>query len=127
MSELNTTNGCTTEVASCKNERVSFSPGFDFVETPDEFRLYGDLPGVGPDAVEIELEKGELSIRGKVARSGDQTYLRKEYGVGDYQRKFSVGESVDPEAISAEMHHGVLTIRLPKREPLRPRQIEVSG
>jgi HSP20 family protein len=48
-------------------------------------------------------------------------------GVGDYHRSFTIGEAIDAEKISAEMHNGVLTLHLPKSEKVKPRRIEVKA
>jgi len=53
--------------------------------------------------------------------------VQDEYGVGDFYRAFSVGIEVNPEKIAAEYAQGVLTIRLPKAERVKPRRIAVKA
>jgi HSP20 family protein len=53
-------------------------------------------------------------------------YFLREYGVGDFQRNFEVGEQIDAERISAEYSDGVLTLHLPKVVAARPRKIAVK-
>ena len=104
----------------------TFMPRFDIWEGEDELLLYGDLPGVSVDELDIRFENRELTIRGRVPHRHDGEYLVSEYGVGDFHRVFTVGEAIDAEKISAEMKHGVLTLHLPKSERVKPRQIEVK-
>ena len=104
----------------------SFLPRFDIWEGAEGLLLYGDLPGVSADDLVIRFENRELTIRGKVAPRHEGDFLFGEYEVGDFHRTFTVGESIDAEKISAEMHNGVLKLHLPKTEQLKPRKIEVK-
>jgi HSP20 family molecular chaperone IbpA len=106
----------------------TYSPRIDIWEAPDELVLYADMPGVPAGNVDIQFENRELTIHGKVPpRHENVEFLYGEYGVGDYYRTFAIGETVDAARISAEMQHGVLTLRLPKTEAVRPRRIEVRS
>ena len=105
----------------------SFVPRFDIWEGAEELLLYGDLPGVTADDLEIHFENRELRIRGKVSPRHEGEFLHDEYGIGDFHRSFTVGEAIDAEKISAEMHNGVLKLHLPKSEKLKPRKIEVKS
>ena len=106
----------------------TFSPRFDIWEGDDELILYGDLPGVEPNNLDIEFENRQLTIRGKVCRCHDDNRMvYSEYGVGDFHRTFTIGEAIDSERINAELHDGVLTLHLPKSEGAKPRRIEVKA
>ena len=105
-----------------------FAPRFDILETDTELTLYGDLAGVTEDSLSVRYENEQLIIHGKVAsRNEGRRFVREEYGVGDFHRTFNVGEAIDTANISAELHNGVLTIRLPKSEAVQPRRIEVKS
>ncbi len=121
-----------TERAGATAERTpqvpTFSPRFDIVETDAELRLYGDLPGVAQQDLDIRYDNEQLLIDGKVSnRNGGRRFVREEYGVGDFHRSFTVGETIDTEGISAELRNGVLIVRLPKAKEMRPRRIEVKS
>ena len=106
-----------------------FLPAVDIFETRDEIVLVADMPGVPPDAVDIHLEGNELGIEGRV-RTEDYEGLKPlqvEYGVGGYQRRFTLGEAIDREKIKAQMKKGVLVLQLPKVEHARPRRITVEA
>ena len=119
-------NGCHT--AECSAERTTYCPRLDIQETDNEIVLYGDLPGVLPEDLDIRFENGELTIQGKVSpRHSDLKKVYREYGVGNFYRSLSVSETIDVDAISAELNSGVLTLRLPKAESVKPRRIKVQG
>lgn len=108
--------------------QATYVPRFDIWEGDDELRLYGELPGVGSEDVDIRFENNELTIHGKVRRRHEGIeFSYGEYGIGDFHRTFRIGESIDTENISAEMSQGVLTVHLPKSEQAKPRRIEVKA
>lgn len=108
--------------------QASYVPRIDIWEGEHELILYGDLPGVSPENLDIRFENRELTIHGKVEpRHGDVTFLYGEYGIGDFHRSFTIGEAIDAEKITAEMHGGVLMLHLPKSEKVKPRRIEVKA
>jgi HSP20 family molecular chaperone IbpA len=107
---------------------ATYTPRFDIFENQEELVLYGDLPGVSKEDLDIRFEKNELSVYGRVTpRHEDVEYLYGEYGIGDFYRAFTVGEAIDSSRITAELKHGVLTIHLPKSEAVKPRRIEVQA
>jgi HSP20 family molecular chaperone IbpA len=106
----------------------TFSPRFDIWETEDELVLYGDMPGVAPENLDIRFENRELTIHGKVEpRHRGINFLAGEYGIGDFYRSFTIGETIDDGKITAELSQGVLTLHLPKTEAVKPRRIEVKS
>lgn len=109
-------------------ECPTYTPRFDIWETDDELVLYGDLPGVEPADLDIRFENRELTILGKVApRHKERRSVYSEYGIGDFYRTFSIGESIDGEMIAAELKNGVLTVHLPKSDAVKPRRIAVTA
>lgn len=115
-------------IAERTRNGTTYTPRFDIVETDEELTLYGDLPGVTKDNLEIRFENDELTIEGKVAsRHTEHEYVYGEYGIGDFQRSFTISETIDSEKIAAELRNGVLTLHLPKVETARPRRIAVKA
>lgn len=106
--------------------QTTYVPRFDIWEGDDEFVMYGDLPGVTPENLDIRFENGELCVHGKVCSRHECEFIHGEYGIGDFYRTFSINEAIDAEKISAEMQNGVLILHLPKSEKARPRRIEVK-
>ena len=107
---------------------TTYTPRFDIVETDDELTLYGDMPGVEPDDLEVRFENEHLIVDGRVApRHEDRERVYGEYGIGDFYREFRVNEAVDANKIFAELKDGVLTLHLPKVEAIKPKRIEVKS
>lgn len=106
----------------------TYQPLFDILETDKELTLFGDLPGVDQDGLHINYENDQLTIRGRVARRNQGLeIIRQEYGVGDFLRVFSIGESINADAISAELRNGELIVHLPKVEVAKPKRIAVKA
>jgi HSP20 family protein len=105
-----------------------FAPRVDIFENDDHLVLYADLPGVRPDGVDLRYERGELTLQGKVAefKHAGQPVLR-EYDFGDYYRVFQIHESIDASKIEAEFKNGVLTVRLPKQEAVKPKLVSIRS
>jgi HSP20 family protein len=88
--------------------------------------LLADLPGVAPEELKVRLEENTLTIQAspKHLADGDATY--KEFELVNFFRQFELSEEVDQEKISASLSHGVLTLRLPRAEKAKPREIPVQ-
>lgn len=122
----------TKEQAAVTKERTRdvavYAPRVDILETADDLLLLADLPGVESPDLEIRYEDKTLVIHGKAqTRQEGVDFLAREYGVGDFERTFAIGEAVDAGKISAELKNGVLTVHLPKTEAVKPRRIQVAA
>lgn len=105
-----------------------YRPNVDVFEKADEIVILADLPGASPDSIQLDYEEGELSIQAHVEprQDTDTVFQVREYGTGDYQRKFKLDEIVDVEQISATYTNGVLTVHLPKVQAAKPRRVEIN-
>ncbi len=106
-----------------------YRPNVDIFDASDELLLIADMPGADSEHIDVSVESGILSIQAPVrSRTHDhaETVLR-EYGVGDFHRRFEIDESIESEKIRAEYHDGSLTIHLPKAPPARRHRIPVSA
>jgi len=104
-------------------------PPVDVFEDKDAVQIMAELPGVKPDDVKISLENNVLTVRGEkrqVAEESTDRVHRYERYYGVFERSFSVPSTVDADHIKASYDLGVLTVRLPKVERAKPRQIEVK-
>lgn len=107
-----------------------YSPNVDIVEAESELLLIADVPGAKAEAVDINYERGLLTLHVRVEprqAEPETQFLFREYGIGDYHRCFEIGEGVDAQKINAELKDGVLTVHLPKAEAVRPRKIQVKA
>jgi HSP20 family protein len=94
-------------------EPKATTPALDVFENDGEYLLIADLPGVAQGGAEVTLDRDRLVLQAN--------------GVRRFRRELVVPPSVDGEHVSATMKAGVLTVRLPKRAPYQPRQIQVQG
>ncbi|MGH8026441.1 MAG: Hsp20/alpha crystallin family protein [Pseudoxanthomonas sp.] len=105
-------------------------PRVDIREEAERFVILADLPGIEPDQIDIQMDKGVLSIKGQ--RSSQATtetdrYSRIERRQGGFQRDFALPDSADAEGIVASGRNGVLEISIPKKAESTPRRIQVGS
>ena len=106
-----------------------WAPRVDIREEDKRFVIEADIPGVDPKAIEINMDKGVLSIRGErksERKVEDGNYTRVERSRGVFHRRFALPDSADPQGISAKGKHGVLEISIPKRPETTPRKIDIE-
>jgi len=110
------------------DQRQTVAPPCDVYENGEELLVMADLPGVASNALEINFDKGELTIYARRADVPPQgTLLGAEFRSTDYRRRFAVPAGIDAGKIKAELKSGVLLLHLPKSEALKPRQISVKA
>lgn len=107
-------------------------PRVDIRETPEAFLIQADLPGVDPDAIEIHMDKGVLTIKGErsVAQpdvSEGVFGMRLERQCGTFHRRFGLPDSANAENIQASSKNGVLEVSIPKQPETKPRRIHVRA
>jgi HSP20 family protein len=106
-----------------------FTPPVDIEETPEEFVIRADVPGIPQKDVKVSLLGDTLTIRGERNQeraSQDKNHHRLERVSGTFERSFSLGAPVRADAVKAQVRDGVLEVRVPKAEEARMRQIEVQ-
>jgi len=104
-------------------------PRVDIKEEPSRFVIFADLPGVDPSSIEVNMDKGVLSIKGErktEAQAEGERWSRNERAHGVFFRRFALPDSANPEGIEATGKHGVLEISIPKRPEASPRRINVQ-
>jgi HSP20 family protein len=107
-----------------------WSPAVDIFETENELVLKADLPDVDAKNVDVRVENLTLTISGerKFEKSGDEKgFHRIERSYGNFKRSFAVPNTFDTENIAATFKNGVLTVKLPKKEAAKPRQIKIEA
>ena len=104
-------------------------PAVNVLNGPDELVVQCEVAGVRPEDVDLSITGETLVIKGtKKPPPEDQerTYQRRERGFGDFARTIVLPDKVDAERVEAALDAGVLTVRLPKSEAARPKQIVVK-
>ncbi|HEX8599075.1 MAG TPA: Hsp20/alpha crystallin family protein [Chloroflexia bacterium] len=122
--ELQTTDG----VERTRSGRI-YTPAVDIYETNEAIVLVADMPGVDESSVDVTLEKNVLTIHGRVQpwQFEDHSLRYAEYGIGDYQRSFTISNQIDWEHIEGSVSNGVLRLTLPKTGPAQTRKIAIKG
>lgn len=107
-----------------------WSPSVDIFETENELILKADLPDVKLEDIEVRVENQTLTLKGERKFEKDESnrgFHRIERQYGTFVRSFTVPSSVDAERVAAEYKNGVLTVRLPKKEAAKPRQVKIEA
>ncbi len=108
---------------------TSFSPAADIYEEENTIVIKTDLPGMSRKNIDLDLKDGVLTIKGKRESEKEEeqeSYFRKERSFGSFSRSFSLPDTVDQDDIKAEFKDGVLMVELPKKEKVKPKQIEIN-
>lgn len=104
----------------------------DIREEDGKFILEADLPGFDKSDISVDLDGDRLTVKaerhsGYESKENKDSYIRCERSYGSYSRSFDVS-GIDTDAIGAKYENGVLTLTLPKKEPVTPakRQLEIQ-
>lgn len=106
-----------------------WSPAVDIRESGDEFLVRMDLPGLSAKDVKVSVFEDTLTVRGErreTSEAKDVKWHRVERFHGAFERRFQLGTAVQGDKVSAAYQDGVLEIRIPKAEQVKPREIPVQ-
>jgi HSP20 family protein len=117
-----------------------YEPGLDFnitgqlaldvSETEDEYEVKAVIPGINPDDMEVTFSNNTLTIRGETKEEQekvDARYHLRERRHGSFSRSVTLPSDIKSEDIEASYEAGMLTLRLPKTEAVKPMRIPVLG
>ncbi len=105
-------------------------PALDIVTTPDELVITASLPGWKPEDVEVTLTGSTLTISGEMkeeTRREEESWILNEIRRGSFSRTVELPEGLVGDRATAAYDHGVLTLRIPKAEEVKPRQIRITA
>lgn len=109
---------------------VDWVPPVDIREQENQFVLHADLPGVDAKNIDVTLEKGVLTIRGRrelESRDEKNGFRRAERVTGEFYRRFSLPDTADSQSVKARFANGVLEVVIPKQAQVLPRRINVDA
>ena len=109
---------------------VDWAPPADIREEETQFVIHADLPGVEPKNIDVSLEKGVLTIRGRrdlESRDEKKGFRRVERVSGEFFRRFSLPDTADAQSVKARFTNGVLEVSIPKQAQVLPRRISVEA
>ncbi|MDH6580496.1 Hsp20/alpha crystallin family protein [Kitasatospora sp. MAP5-34] len=95
----------------------------------DEYVVAFDLPGVSPDAIEIDVERNMLTVKAERrprAKADDVQMELSERPLGVFSRQVMLADTLDTDNINADYDAGVLTLRIPISEHAKPRKISIT-
>ena len=102
----------------------------DAYRAGDQFVVAFDLPGVAPEAIELDVERNVLTVKAerRPAATGEQVEMQvAERPLGVFSRQLFLGDTLDADHIDAGYDAGVLTLRIPIAERAKPRKISISN
>jgi HSP20 family protein len=100
-------------------------PAVNIIETEEGLVLTADIPGASKESLDVNVEKGVLTISAPAHHTIAGTSTYREFELANYYRQFSIPESLDHEKARAEYVNGILTLRVPKAEIAKPKRIAV--
>ena len=100
--------------------------GVNVREEDDAYVLSALVPGIKSDELNIQVLEDVVRIEGEY-RMDDSKYLVRELLGGSFTRTLRLPAPIDAEHVEAEVTNGVLTLRLPKAESARPKQIKIKS
>jgi HSP20 family molecular chaperone IbpA len=101
-------------------------PAVNIIETEEGLTLTADIPGASRDSLDVNVEKGILTITAPVSRDMPGNAGYTEFELASYYRQFSIPESLDHVKAKADLVNGILTLRIPRAEAAKPRKIEIK-
>jgi HSP20 family protein len=108
---------------------TTWSPAVDIFETESEIMVKAELPGIERKDIALNLDNNVLTLKGErkfEKETRQENYHRIERSYGVFSRAFSIPAIVDEEKIRADYKDGILTIALPKKEQVKPKQIKIG-
>ncbi|MBP1728112.1 MAG: heat shock protein Hsp20 [Deltaproteobacteria bacterium] len=106
-----------------------WQPPVDIYEDEHSVIIKAEVPDVEQKDIEVKIENGTLTLRGERKHSSDirkENYYRVERYFGQFQRSFSLPQTIDQDKVQATCDKGILTITLPKREETKPKPISIE-
>lgn len=103
-------------------------PLTNITEDKDNYYLRAELPGISAEDLEISVTGSTLSLEGerKIPEAENARYHRRERESGKFSRVLTLPSQIDSEKVEAHSTDGILTVKLPKSEAAKPRQITVK-
>ncbi len=102
----------------------------DVVEDENDYVVKAPLPGVKPEDIDITFNQGILTIKGEMKDESETTkgqYHLRERRYGTFSRTINLPSTVKPEDIQADYSDGILTLKLPKAEEVKPKRIPIHS
>jgi len=99
---------------------ADWTPSCNVSETPEEYRIDAELPGVKQDDLDVNVEDRVLTLRGERREKKEdkqKKYHRVESSYGSFMRSFALPDDADADKVAAEYKDGLLSVRIPRTAP----------
>lgn len=107
-------------------EERYIKPAVDIIETLGGLTLVAEIPGAAKENLDINVDKGILTVNAPAARSMPGRSVYTEFELAHYYRQFSIPETLNNEKAKADLSNGVLTLTVPVADAAKPRKIEIK-
>ena len=106
-------------------------PALNVAGTPDSVEVYAFAPGLEPQSIHVQVERGVLSISGErasdlPAQEERPSVHQRERFAGRFHRVVTLSDDLDPEEVSARYRDGVLHVSIRRKQAAKPRRINVN-
>jgi HSP20 family protein len=115
--------------ALAKRVDIDWTPAIELETQPDAFILRAQLPGIDPQAVDVQVSRTGVSLAGErklVSPAEDKGYVRSEFRYGKFYRVITLPAAVQNEQVQADYTDGILTLTLPREQTVRPTVVKVN-
>jgi len=105
------------------------TPLSNITEDENNYNITAELPGLDKADIEISIQDGMLEIKGEQKeekKEEKEGYVRREYSSASYYRAFNLPENIDEDAIDAELKKGILSLKIPKKEPEKTQKKKIE-
>jgi HSP20 family protein len=113
-----------------EDEPIFRTPLSNITEDDEAFSITAELPGLDKGDLEITIQEGNIEIKGEVKEEKKEEkegqLVRREYRSSSYYRAFSLPDNIDEDKIDANLDKGILTVRIPKVEPVVPEKKKIE-
>lgn len=103
-------------------------PAVNLTESKDHYYIRAELPGMTAENLDIQAAGNSITLSGerKISQKEGVKYHRREREAGKFSRIVTLPELADMDKVEAGLVNGILTVKIPKSEAAKPRQITVS-
>ncbi len=120
------------QVPSIRSAGRGSYPALNVGGTPESVEIYAFVPGMDPSSIEVNLERGVLTVAGErppslPAESAQVAVHVNERFAGHFSRAVSLPDDLDPSQVAAKYNDGVLHISIKRRESFQPRRVQVQS
>lgn len=110
---------------------IAIQPEVDVIETDDKVLLFMAVPGFAPENIDVQATKESITIKGvhePLFSAQNARYVRQGWASckAEFNMTYGLPVTIDPNAINASFHHGVLLVEALKSEEARPKSIKVA-